>query len=442
MHENEFEKRVREKMDQLSFDPSDAVWNGVDKEINKEEKRRTPLFWFFCFLGLTLATGGYYYYSHMDDSHIAAATKQQPATEHNLTLQPAGKTDALKTDNLLKPAFGQTVQRAKKIVNGLPPENAKDLSSDKPEKASVGMVIPPVSDDKIPGQAEAGQEGLAGGKKSDVDSSAGFKSMRMAESKPAMDSGSVNKKKKEELKTEKSSSWQVGFTAGMGISNISPGLFKSANPASPAYYTAAPINAAAGTTTTNVSSTVNPGFSFSVGAFIGRSLSKRVSFSAGINYRYYSTVIHTGGQDSLSAAYPGPVLFNAANGFYQAGNEIAYVNQYHFLELPLAIKFQLNKSIKMPVVLEEGLSVSYLLSSNALYYDPQSNVYYKDNQLLNKTQLNTSTAIMVGFHIRQHELRLGPQFEYGLTNLMKSGAVSPEHLLYWGLKFSFIPAKK
>ena len=52
MREEEFEKRVRDKMKQLGFDPSESVWIGVDKEINKEKKRRMPLFWLFFASGI------------------------------------------------------------------------------------------------------------------------------------------------------------------------------------------------------------------------------------------------------------------------------------------------------------------------------------------------------------------------------------------------------
>ena len=61
MRENEFEKRVREKMEQLGFEPSESVWAGVDKEISKGKKRRVPLFWLFFVSGLLLAGGAYYF---------------------------------------------------------------------------------------------------------------------------------------------------------------------------------------------------------------------------------------------------------------------------------------------------------------------------------------------------------------------------------------------
>ena len=35
MREDEFEKQVREKMEQLGFIPPESVWTGLDREINK-----------------------------------------------------------------------------------------------------------------------------------------------------------------------------------------------------------------------------------------------------------------------------------------------------------------------------------------------------------------------------------------------------------------------
>ena len=61
MREDEFEKQVRKKMDQLGFTPSESVWTGVDREINQEKKRRVPLFWLFFVSGLLLAGSTYYF---------------------------------------------------------------------------------------------------------------------------------------------------------------------------------------------------------------------------------------------------------------------------------------------------------------------------------------------------------------------------------------------
>ena len=61
MHEDKFEKQVREKMDQLGFDPTETVWAQVDLEINRKEKRRKPIFWIFFLSGLVLAGGAMYF---------------------------------------------------------------------------------------------------------------------------------------------------------------------------------------------------------------------------------------------------------------------------------------------------------------------------------------------------------------------------------------------
>ena len=70
MREEEFEKRVRDKMEQLGFDPSESVWIGVDKEINKEKKRRMPLFWLFFASGLLLAGGAYYFITNKNTAGV------------------------------------------------------------------------------------------------------------------------------------------------------------------------------------------------------------------------------------------------------------------------------------------------------------------------------------------------------------------------------------
>ena len=58
MQENEFEKRVQQKMDELKIAPSDAVWQKIEPQIRKEKRRR----WLLIFLPVMfigLLYGGY-----------------------------------------------------------------------------------------------------------------------------------------------------------------------------------------------------------------------------------------------------------------------------------------------------------------------------------------------------------------------------------------------
>jgi hypothetical protein len=245
-----------------------------------------------------------------------------------------------------------------------------------------------------------------------------------------------------ESRKSKKPSWTFGFSGSAGISNANQTLFK---PAATAVYTYAPVSSGPGSinTTTVSTSELSAGFSYAAGAFVNRDLSGRMSFRAGIGYHYYSTKMNTG------KPVNGPVYtFSTnvqgliANSFYQNGVERKYTNQYHFIELPVTINFQLNKSVHTRLIWQAGISVSYLVNSNALYFDPLSNVYFENSQQFNRAQFNTSTGLMIGFNIHQGELQFGPLLQYGMTRLSKNNADNPEHLIYYGVGITFIPGKK
>ena len=99
MHENNFEKQVREKMDQLGFDPTDSVWERVDKEINKEKKRRMPLFWLFFFSGLALAGGAYYFLGYKNSPTPVDAFFRPAILEKKQDSQAGNKSEANESVN-------------------------------------------------------------------------------------------------------------------------------------------------------------------------------------------------------------------------------------------------------------------------------------------------------------------------------------------------------
>jgi hypothetical protein len=192
-----------------------------------------------------------------------------------------------------------------------------------------------------------------------------------------------------------------------------------------------------------VPSAVEAGFSFSLGGFLNRSFSKRISVSAGLGYHYYSTKTHTGTYvNSPTYFYLSYGALDRTNAYYANGKEHAFTNQYHFIELPVTMELKLNKSDRLPIIWEAGFSLSYLLSSDALSYDPVSNIYYKSSRYMNKLQFNGITAIMVGMPVGKSALQIGPQLQYGFTGLLKSSYGNPGHLIFYGLKISFVPGKK
>ncbi|HEV3221380.1 MAG TPA: porin family protein [Puia sp.] len=470
MHENNFEKQVQEKMDQLGFDPSDRVWVAVDKEINKEKKRRKPFFILFFFSGLVLAGGGIYFGTIKNSPGNIVAGQQQKQKRENQDKQSATKiqNSRLQVTGLNGKTINENDQKATKNLKSKQsrepviikstkensrPINTKDIDKGNNKKPEKNIIVLRIDKDNIEetnqtrGKTETEKSGYY-----NTDSSI-KKSMTVAENKKAKDSVAALKTASLEKKKTKSSLWKIGFNGGTGISNLNQNLFKQSN-VTGLYYNPTSVNGGSGVPApapVPLSSEINPGFSFSVGVFVNRYLSKRISISAGLNYHYYSTHINTGYPVDSSIIVYNPAYYwgnstvpqaYAINRYYQNGNSHSYTNQYHFIELPVTADFQLNKSLKLPLFWEAGISVSFLLSSNALNFDPNGNLYYQNAQLFNKLQLNGATAIMIGFPINNNELRLGPQLQYGLSGLLKAGSGNPQHLLYTGLKISFIPGKK
>ena len=56
MPDNIFENKLNEQMGDFKFSPSDAVWQKLEKELTKRKKRRTGIIWFFA--GLLLVSAG------------------------------------------------------------------------------------------------------------------------------------------------------------------------------------------------------------------------------------------------------------------------------------------------------------------------------------------------------------------------------------------------
>ena len=84
MQNNEFEKQVRERMGQIKFTPSEAVWAEVHKNLKQRRKRRIAIVWLFIFF---IAAGGsslaWFYFSPANTSfanHDSTSTKKN-ATE-------------------------------------------------------------------------------------------------------------------------------------------------------------------------------------------------------------------------------------------------------------------------------------------------------------------------------------------------------------------------
>jgi hypothetical protein len=248
--------------------------------------------------------------------------------------------------------------------------------------------------------------------------------------------------------------WEAAFAGGIGVSSLhqsqisnvalnnAVASFNSRDSASNT------VTYAAARPSKQYVSTVKPGISFWAGVLANKPLSDRWSLSLGLNLYYYSTRVRIGEQVNYYTPSTGTLLASSAVApiqsypYYNTGNEQAYTNRYYFLELPVAAEWKINRSHLLPLFWDGGVSVSYLMGSSAVYYNTKSGVYFKDGGVANHTQVNISTALMVGLPVRGLRVQVGPQVQYGLTPLLNTELSGPQHIFYGGLRLVVYPGKK
>jgi hypothetical protein len=224
----------------------------------------------------------------------------------------------------------------------------------------------------------------------------------------------------------------------------------AANPSTPNnYYSAYPFARFAAAPVTGFTPKIQPDLSFWAGVYIQKPILKKWSLSIGLNLHYYSARVSTGQQIVSNSPNAAATLFTssvvvAAQTFpyYSPGDSHNFLNRYYFLELPVSLQWQFNRSRQIPLFLETGLSAARLMGANSIYYDQAQGIYRKDATPSNSFRLFASAALMAGLHWRGANIQLGPQFQYGLGSVLSSGDGAGQRLLYGGIKITVIPGRR
>jgi len=517
MHDPKFEKEVQQKMEELTFIPSEAVWTNVSLHIGrKKERRLAPVFWISLLAGSLLlgAAGLYLLYTHKEHNSLVTIRANQDPKSTAILARPdknsggwAGHQEkfsrsstggALSDKSTATPSVssghapenktGIALVDKQAISNsrhgqtsviitskaGNTPANTGNTSANKGSRsgrktdgqmtgASLQQAEASVPASTDPVYAEAGTatrngQSLVELAPLDRDEPGDLAALLKAPFLPNINStaglpGPGANRAAKNTNLHKKAVWEAGFTGGAGFSTANERLIgaKTSNlmrdvvqPSS----SFAGLAAAAAPSKTYTSRT-NADLSFLAGIFARRPLSRRVAVTLGLNLHYYSTkveITEKGGYTSISAANS---LFNATSYAAPAPSPAPpeerheSVNQYYFLELPVSLQWQVNRSPRMPLFWEGGLSVSRLMSANVLYFDVNSGTYFKDGRgITNSTQLSASTALLLGLSFRGTRLQVGPQVQFGLTALTDERITGTKHLFYGGIKFAIIPGKR
>jgi hypothetical protein len=494
MQQSEFEKRVREKMDELNFTPSPPVWPHIEKQIRQKKDRRRLLAWIFL-LALALGGGTWWMLETMTD-------KGQPVTEGKIREKVEGsevKGDKVEGDKVKGDKVkgnevegGEIEGRTENIVttdveekNTVVKENeVKSRTTTEKEKVTRGRYedgsetmakVPAAKNRKtVTRDTEPqGEAALNTGRKNTKPATEKIK-----QDKPAADTQSVvmtppaelpakpleeeNKKEETTKETEtgtaketataketqketttqepsadtavavqssnrqqKTSKWTKGISVTVGVSGMGEGLQLFPRGLTMDNLYNSPSTGGGSGVAPLPPSRVGNGFSFGAGYTIKRNTGKRLSYSTGLRYNYYSTSIAIGTRHLGDTSIPRNTWGYVTVGVFYS-NALAsasfdarriYRNQYHFVSVPFDLEMKLGD---IPLYATTGLSLQYMVATNALVYSPRSYVYYKDKEALNRLQLFGNIGLhYTFFQKKKTPVQVGPQLGYGLGRLEK-----------------------
>ncbi|MEO6721286.1 MAG: hypothetical protein ABIN67_13025 [Ferruginibacter sp.] len=501
MQENNFEKQVRQKMEELKVNPSAEAWQKVASKIEKKGRDRKMIY-FFSILFLILVTSFITWWNSSTVNEKLSTpianvdtTVTEKETDRQINNASVSDTTILNKKNKLNISRGnETTQKinrknkevknpAVKIVsneitsvstkkkpdfnNGKKKENIYSpnpkIKYSRPQKSSITMIAAePVESDIEEASIKKLEEGIpletASNKENPIDESLEKiidKDVLIIKSGQLKYSESIlppPENKYAQLVSNRGflkekHKWQFGLNLSGGVSTTRSGYLgivgSSQLDENKDYSNSIPVTSPGnntGSTIVYTPSQVKLSSAFVVGMYVQKQVSPNTSFLVGLNYKHYSTKMNLGVRvDSFSNSN-----LSSSDFYYRSGNTIKYYNRYHFIEMPVGILFNLSKKrSQLPVYLYTGISVSQLINTTALQYEQQSGSYYMNETFFNKTQVGLSARVLFSlFKNSKKPLLVGPDINYSLTKMATTGLYSDRHYSYIGLHLQKTISKK
>jgi hypothetical protein len=486
MEPNNFEKKIQQKLGELKIPPSDAVWENVEKHIAKKKDRRRAFI--FLLLFLFLLSGGYWILN----------SRENQLNQQNKQVSKDLKKDSKRTkkedSSLNQTARLSTASTKENNGTGAISKNrktqAQDIENNKTQKKSQESVIKKRSKSKISATNEnTASKGTSISIKPTKPAASEANSLErdlaihnpndssekklkqedipdddVSEKSNQPDSVSVaqNKKLTRELsknsaknlskatdssinkisKSRQTHKWKLGITFSGGTSALGGSTVGTNNPGSFArmdFISIAPSNYMLSTNNYFTPSPIKNSVALIGGIFVEKNISRKTKIDLGISYKYYSLINTTGNKIDFNID---PSL-SARSVYSSWSDRNTQRNNFHYLEIPVSLKFQLGKSKTLPLYWLAGVTVSQLISSNALQFKSSPGLYYNDNSLFNKTQIGLQTGFSaVLFSRTKNPLSIGPYFIYNASKLANKGLYDGKHFSFIGIKTELLLGKK
>jgi Na+-translocating ferredoxin:NAD+ oxidoreductase RnfG subunit len=442
--QNEFEKQVQQKMEELRLVPSEPVWQKVEMQIQKKKDRRRMILWIPLFLligaGLWIGVNEFTNTAtvhHSDNKPHKQSSEIQPQSNNHTTEQNNQTSiGANKSENAI--VYHHDVTKNKQHILTSAVIDKKSFYKKHGKQISIAVASKIDSKPYVVIQNKITSEEQSQ-TKANIPLDTAFKAGQSLDtagtttknleqkniSEPAkQDSTLIKKNQKKHVSSWKYNVIAVAGTSGLGRINFYNGQ---------KFLNYSPNYSSSGSTSGNNPpgygpSEVEKAFYFAAGVVAKKTLGKRIFLSTGLQYNYYSNMIEVGSMINQNTV----IMDYAVSQFYssRATAMEPYKNQYHFICVPAVFDWQLLK--KFPLNFNAGFSLQYLAGGNALRFDYTTQSYFHSIDAFNRTQVFTELGLTYSVPLKQKALTFGPQLQYGLTQLEKD---NPEHHLFsLGLK--------
>lgn len=478
-HNHNFEENVRKTLEELKFQPSDKVWDSVKGTLAPERKKRRGLVLLPLALLLPVAIG-FFIWKHQvnttaseaDKNRYEAATgtgKQAEATSEILTENFENTNSPQQAPTATEPAINNNSRQPAGVESPVnsprqTPENIFSGDNQQPEKPVLNatgkeattkrdrkpVLNESITDKKPTIQAQTENLRFLRGRLT-----AETTNLKYAENLTGLFStftnpnislerinGSVNITQYlsplviPPTEADATGKWSFGVTASLSHTNLWSGNISNFSYALYDNMLNSPSFSAPQATVVYKPNTAKASFGFSAGVYAEREVSKKLSLSAGLKYSRFTTILNVGeryNRDTVAINYSGRL--QPIQGFYRHEENERYSNRINFLEMPLSFHWNFNNSQKLPLFLNTGLSIGYLVSSNALHFDSFNNLYYKNNNQFNKwhglLNIGISTEIFKNSSV---PVSIGPTAGFMFSNLIKNAPDTDKHLYGIGVE--------
>lgn len=481
--QNEFEKQVQQKMEELNLVPSAPVWVKVEKQIRKKRQKRR--FFFFLLQVVLLVAIGIWWMA--SGNNYTRSTSQDKTVSSNKTVTSAKNENVKPIDQaqnqsgtltkvqnqtskpLETPALINIIEKESEKISSETFSKTNATKTHSNTKNSVVKTSPQKTSiiEKQKNKTEVEATSIPSGhtiehpdktrmiveveRKEKTDVADYTPVIANVEKNETASTDSTSKKdspKKENAKTEVKISdssvkkkvaksdkkWEKVFTFQAGVSSYQKGVFagQKSMVASPLQNGGFGGGGAGQRFPMYDSAGKNNGFSFAIGSGVKRKLGEKFEFHISLQYRYSSVRGWVGEKKQDTA-----VLYSGNNlpvpDFYTNGNWNNYTTSYGMIELPVSISYQAFK--KIPLQLSAGTAYGRLLHSNELTFDNSKNIYYKnkDNRVKNFFNLFSGLQYRV-FEKNKMKITTGPLVQYSISRTQKDNQYTRPHLFFAGIK--------